>query len=174
MDTLSRDSSSSSNIVPIAGVFAAVIALILSIVALVQVSGLKKTVAAQSDTIAKIPDLENQVRTTATKAETDLKNLQAGIQGAFDKVGAEIGTIKDTMAKLQEAAKKPAAAPAGKSGAVATGVMNADGTYTIAAGDTFAKVARKFGVRLDSIEAENPGVDPARLKVGQKIRIPKK
>jgi LysM repeat protein len=174
MDTLSRDSSSSSNIVPIAGVFAGVIALILSIAALVQVSGLKKTVTAQADTIAKIPDLENQVRATATKSETDLKNLQAGIQGAFDKVGGEIGAIKDTVAKLQEAAKKPAAAAGGKGGAVATGVMNADGTYTIGAGDTLAKVARKFGVRVDAIEAENPGINSAHLKVGQKIRVPKK
>jgi LysM repeat protein len=173
MDTLSRDSSSSSNIVPIAGVFAGVVALILSIAALVQVSTVKKTVAAQGDTIAKIPDLENQVRTTAAKAENDLKGLQAGVQKALTDVGTEFGNVNAKIAKLEEAAKKPAPA-AGKAGAAPTGVKNADGTYTIAKGDTLASVARKFGVRLDSLEAENPGVDSRSLKVGQKIRIPKK
>ena len=53
-------------------------------------------------------------------------------------------------------------------------MLNADGTYTIAAGDTFSKVARKFNVKMDAIEAENPGLDPTKLKVGQKIRIPRK
>ena len=174
MDTLSRDSSSSSNIVPIAGVFAGVIALILAIAALVQVSSLKKTVTAQADTIAKIPDLENQVRSTASKAENDVKSLQAGIQKALTDVGTEFGNVNAKIAKIEDAMKKPAPA-AGKGAAAApTGVMNPDGTYTIAAGDTLAKIARKFGVRVDSIEAENPGIDSSRLKVGQKIRVPKK
>jgi peptidoglycan DL-endopeptidase LytF len=44
----------------------------------------------------------------------------------------------------------------------------------VAPGDTLAKIARKFAVKVDGLEAENPGLDPARLKVGQKIRIPKK
>ena len=42
---------------------------------------------------------------------------------------------------------------------------------TIAPGDTLAKVARKFGTKIDTIEAQNPGLDPTRLKVGQKIKI---
>ena len=65
----------------------------------------------------------------------------------------------------------PAAAKGGAA-AAPTGVRNADGTYTIAAGDTLAKVAKKFGVSLDSILAENPGIEPSRLRVGQKVRLP--
>ncbi len=53
-------------------------------------------------------------------------------------------------------------------------MLNADGTYTVGAGDTFAKIARKFAGKMDAIEAENPGLDPTKLRVGQKIRIPKK
>ena len=55
-----------------------------------------------------------------------------------------------------------------------TGVLNADGTYSIAPGDTLAKIARKFAVKVDAIEAENPGLDPTKIGVGKKIRIPKK
>jgi LysM repeat protein len=67
--------------------------------------------------------------------------------------------------------KKPAAAKGGAA-AAPTGVRNADGTYTIAAGDTLAKVAKKFALRLDDVLAENPGLDPSRLRVGQKIKLP--
>jgi LysM repeat protein len=44
--------------------------------------------------------------------------------------------------------------------------------YTIAQGDTFGDLARKFHVKVKAIEAANPGVNSARLKVGQKIKIP--
>jgi LysM repeat protein len=84
--------------------------------------------------------------------------------------------LRGQVTKVEEAMKARAAAPAGKGGAAAapTGVLNADGTYPIAPGDTLAKIARKFATKLDAIEAENPGLNPAHLKVGQKIKIPKK
>ncbi|HKB57447.1 MAG TPA: LysM domain-containing protein, partial [Lacunisphaera sp.] len=62
----------------------------------------------------------------------------------------------------------------GKGAPAPTGVMNADGTYSVAPGDTLSKIAKKFAVRVDAISAENPGLDPAKLRVGQKIHIPKK
>lgn len=173
MDTLSRDSNGSGSVLPLVGVIAGGLALVLSITALFKLSTLQKAVAAHDAEIAKIATLESDVRATATKADTDVKSLRAGIQTTFDQVGAEIGTINAKIAKIEEAQKARAAAPAAKGGAAApTGQRNADGTYTIGSGDTLAKVARKFGVKLDAIEAENPGLDPAKLKVGQKIRIP--
>jgi LysM repeat protein len=175
MDTLSRDSNSSGSILPLVGVIAGGLALVLSIVALVKLSTLQKSVAAHDEAIAKIPSIEQSVSAASAKAETDIKGLRTGIQTALDQVGNEIGTINAKLTKIEEAMKKPAPA-AGKAGGAAapTGVLNADGTYTIGSGDTLSKVARKFGVRTDSIEAENPGLDPAKLRVGQKIRIPKK
>ncbi len=175
MDTLSRDSNSSGSILPLVGVIAGGLALVLSIVALVKLSTLQKSVAAHDEAInSKIPALEASVSAAAAKADTDIKGLRTGIQTALDQVGNEIGTINAKITKIEEAMKKPAPA-AGKAGAAApTGVLNADGTYTIGSGDTLSKVARKFGVRTDSIEAENPGLDPAKLRVGQKIRIPKR
>jgi len=44
--------------------------------------------------------------------------------------------------------------------------------YAIASGDTFSSLALKFKVTTRAIEAANPGVDPKRLQVGQKIKIP--
>lgn len=44
--------------------------------------------------------------------------------------------------------------------------------YVVAPGDTFYSIGRKFGVGYKAIEAANPGVDPKRLRVGQKLVIP--
>lgn len=173
MDTLSRDSNSSGSVLPLVGVIAGALGLILSIVALVKLSTLQKTVAAHDAEIPRIASVEGELRAATAKTESDMKGLREGVQNALNQVGEQLGAINAKLVKIEEAQKaKPVAG--GKAGAAPTGVLNADGTYSIAPGDTLAKIARKFAVKLDAIEAENPGLDPARLKVGQKIRIPKK
>lgn len=157
------------------GVIAGALGLILAIVALVKLSTLQKTVAAHDAEIPKIATIEGDLRAATAKSESDLRGLREGVQNALTQVGTEIGTLRAQITKVEEAQKAKAVAPAGKGGAAApTGVLNADGTYTIAAGDNFSKIARKFAVKMDAIEAENPGLDPTKLKVGQKIRIPRK
>lgn len=44
--------------------------------------------------------------------------------------------------------------------------------YTIAHGDNFSTLAKKFHVSVRAIVDANPGVEPTKLKVGQKINIP--
>lgn len=45
--------------------------------------------------------------------------------------------------------------------------------YTIARGDSFSTIAKKFpGVTAKAIQEANPGVDPLKLQIGQKIVIP--
>jgi LysM repeat protein len=178
MDTLSRDSNSSGSILPLVGVIAGGLALVLSIVALVKLGTLQKTVAAQADEVAKISTIESDVRSAAAKSDADIKGLRSGIQTAFDQFSTTIGTINGQIAKLEEAVKKPApvAGAKGAHGAkgVVTGTVDADGNYAVAPGDTLSKIAKKFATRIDAIEAENPGLDARKLKVGQKIKIPKK
>jgi nucleoid-associated protein YgaU len=177
MDTLSRDSNSSGSVLPLVGVIAGALGLILAIVALVKLSTLQKTVAVHDTEIPKIATIEGEMRAATTKSESDLRGLREGVQNALNDVGTQIGALRAQVTKIEEAQKaKPVAAAPGKGGAAAapTGVLNSDGTYSIAPGDTLAKVARKFGVKLDAIEAENPGLDPTKIKIGQKIRIPKK
>ena len=175
MDTLSRDSNSSGSILPLVGVIAGGLALVLSITALFKLSTLQKTVAAHDLEIPKIASLEGEVRAAAAKSDADVKSLRTGIQSTFDQVGAEIGTINAKIAKIEEAQKARSAAPGGKGGVVVvTGTVDANGNYSVAPGDTLSKIAKKFATRVDTIEAENPGLDPTKLKVGQKIKIPKK
>ena len=44
--------------------------------------------------------------------------------------------------------------------------------YAIAKGDNFSTLAKKFHVSTKAIADANPGVEPTKLKIGQKIHIP--
>jgi LysM repeat protein len=45
-------------------------------------------------------------------------------------------------------------------------------SHVVAAGDTLASIARKYGVSLTSLQSANPGVTPKKLKVGQSLNLP--
>lgn len=44
--------------------------------------------------------------------------------------------------------------------------------HTVKAGDTPSSIARAYNVKLDTLMALNPSLDPRRMKVGQTVRIP--
>ena len=45
-------------------------------------------------------------------------------------------------------------------------------TYTVASGDTMARIASRLGVSLRSLIAENEIADPTRIEVGQVLLVP--
>jgi len=45
-------------------------------------------------------------------------------------------------------------------------------TYPIAAGDTFYSLAKRFGITVDMLMKNNPGVNPEGLLIGQLICVP--
>jgi LysM repeat protein len=45
-------------------------------------------------------------------------------------------------------------------------------TYTIKSGDTIGRVAKTYRTSIDKILEVNKGVNPTKLKVGQKLTIP--
>lgn len=55
-----------------------------------------------------------------------------------------------------------------------TGVAGGTATeHVIVKGDTFGGLAKKYHVTLKALTGANPGVQPSRLKIGQKITIPR-
>lgn len=44
--------------------------------------------------------------------------------------------------------------------------------HTIAKGETLSTIGKRYGVGYKSIEAANPGINPTRLRIGDKIKIP--
>lgn len=169
MDTISRENNS---MLPVGGIIVGVIALLLGGYSAIKLSSVGKTLAAHEEKLVKVDSLESQVSSTAAtadKASRDLAALTRSTQDAFNQVGAELGNLRAGITKLEEAAKAPARSSKGGAPAVA-----GPDEYIIKAGDTFAKIARAQGTSIDAMQQVNPGVDSSKLKIGQKIKLPKK
>ena len=170
MDTISRENNS---MLPVAGVIVGVLALLVGGYGAIKASGLQKKVDEQAEKVAKIDGIESQlgsVAATAEKSAKDIGSLSRTTQEAFNTVAADLGNIHAAITKIEESAKRPAAGKAGHGPVVA-----GPGEYVIKAGDTFAKVGRANGGFSGSeVASVNPGIDPAKLKVGQKIKLPQK
>lgn len=171
MDTISRDNNTSY--LPVAGVIVGLVALVLSAVALVKVSSANKTLAAHEEKVMKIDNIESTANTaagTADKAAKNVDSLAQQTQTAVNKLGEMINDASGRLTKIEESAKRPAAAAGKSSGPVVAG----PGEYVVKTGDTFAKIARAQGVSPADLAAVNPGVDSSKLKIGQKLKLPKK
>ena len=78
-----------------------------------------------------------------------------------------VPTPSKTVKKpAKKTVKKTAPAGAGAEAAAAAG------GYTVEKGDTPEKIARKLGVKLQALLDANPGLDPKKLQVGQKLSVP--
>ncbi len=55
---------------------------------------------------------------------------------------------------------------------IASAPSAAETEHTIVKGEVLATIAKKYGVGWKAIEAANPGINPNRLKIGDKIKIP--
>ncbi len=189
MDTTS--SRNGSLLVPAVAVVA-VIALIIGIIGLVKVNKLGKQLGAVSvaDLAARVDTIDATAKKAsddAGRATTRVTGLSTDTQRAFDQVGSELATMRTSLNKLTTDAEAlsarlasgPAraaassAASGGGSGPT-PGTVDEDGTYVVKGGDTLAKIGATVGVAWQEIVKANPGINPNRLQVGQKIVIPKR
>ncbi|MGH7475458.1 MAG: D-alanyl-D-alanine carboxypeptidase/D-alanyl-D-alanine endopeptidase [Longimicrobiales bacterium] len=93
-------------------------------------------------------------------------------RGAEDRAEGEVSAPQEqtettgpiaspaTPGETPTAASDPAAADA------------ADATYVIQSGDTMDAIARRHGISVTALQQANPGVNPRRLQIGQRIRLP--
>ena len=191
MDPISRESSPSY--LPIAGLIAGIVGLILGAIALVNSSKANSAAAAAAEQAASQASRIDGIEATATSASSAATNasaaanravsgvesLKTSTQEGFNMVAAEFGKTNGELAKLQQSATRsgrPAgtasAAPAGASAAEPAGA--GPGEYLVKAGDTGYKIATANGVSVADLQAVNPGVSWTALKVGQKLKLPKK
>ena len=94
-------------------------------------------------------------------------NANRNITSLHNPSSAPTATAPSVLPTPLAAGNLPVASAAGSAGG-----SGAD-TYVVAAGDTLGAIADKFGISLTQLEAFNPGVDPARLQIGQTLKIPK-
>ncbi|MDR0933220.1 MAG: LysM peptidoglycan-binding domain-containing protein, partial [Victivallales bacterium] len=119
------------------------------------------------DTVGKIA-IQHGVSSTAIMKANELDEAKAKRLRIGQKlvIPGKTGAIKSVQSD-----KKPATAPV-----TVTGKLNADGTYSVVAGDFPGKIARKFGIKeADLMKANNlTAASAKRIKIGQKLVIPGK
>jgi LysM repeat protein len=172
MDTISSRESSGSPL-PLVGVIAGVLGLVLGVVAIVKVSNANKRLDEHQpkiDMVDGIKSTADAANDAAAKAGREAATLRQSLTSVAKEASDYMGALRADVDKLKEDMKKPAPAAKGSSGPVVAG----PGEYVIKSGDTFAKIARAQGVSLADLQAVNAGVNPSKLSVGQKIKLPKK
>jgi membrane-bound lytic murein transglycosylase D len=123
-------------------------------------------VVAKGETVAKIAKA-NGVTSAALVQANGLKDTKL-------KIGQKL-TIPEVAGAGAEPKAVMANAPPAKvvvAAAVAKQVASPAGTYQVAAGDTLAKIAKKFGTKAEALAKLNSIADPKKLKVGMKIQVP--
>lgn len=90
-----------------------------------------------------------------------------------------------TAAVAATATATPPRTPAGPTTTLRTAVPTAEATtaasptvggetsYTVRPGDTLGAIAERFGLKLEALEAANPGVNATTLQLGATLKIPK-
>jgi|APCry1669188879_1035177.scaffolds.fasta_scaffold12953_2 LysM repeat protein len=123
-------------------------------------------VVAKGETVAKIAKA-NGVTSAALVKANGLKDtkLKMGQKLTIPEVAGAGTEPKAVMANTPPAKAVVAAA-------VAKQVASPAGTYQVAAGDTLAKIAKKFGTKAETLAKLNSIADPKKLKVGMKIQVP--
>ncbi|MEX2045284.1 MAG: LysM domain-containing protein [Opitutus sp.] len=170
MDTISRENNS---LLPVGGIIVGVLALLLGGYAAISLSKVNRTLNEQATKLGRIDMVEsasNSAATAAEKAAKDIQSLTRSTQDAFNLVSTELSSLRTSVTKLEESAKRPAAA-AKKGG---ESVVAGSDEYIVKSGDTGMKIAGSHGISVGDLQAVNPGVSWTGLRVGQKLKLPKK
>ena len=122
----------------------------------------RRHLVVKGDTLAKIARANGVTVAALAKAN--------GVQGTMIKLGQKLKIPESAGAgTVAVAASTPAKAVAA---AAAKQNSSPAGTYTVAAGDTLAKIAKKFGTKADTLAKLNSINDPKKLKIGMKLQVP--
>ena len=134
------------------------------------VLGIKAKGAAQlaSDEAAlaktQVSELSAQL---ASKASADaVAALQADLAATKEQTAKNEAEFAAAIVALQKVA---AAKPTTNTGKNATPA--GPGEYVVAKGDNLGSIAKKNGISLKAIQDLNPGVNPNRLQIGQKLKV---
>ncbi len=105
-------------------------------------------------------------------ATTETQAPETGLAAQGPSAPSAVPTVKalppPPAAKTPKA--KPAAAPAKQAAASAAAAPTTE--YVVKSGDTLFLISKRTNYRQSAILAANPGLNPDRIRVGQKIKLP--
>ncbi len=103
----------------------------------------------------------------ASKANADaVAALQADLAATKEQTAKNEAEFAAAIVALQKVASAPKSTGSGKSATPA-----GPGEYVVAKGDNLGSIAKKNGISLKAIQDPNPGVNPNRLQIGQKLKV---
>lgn len=112
------------------------------------------------------------LRTSVNRVTIQMKGISGSTSSTGRSTSPKPLTTKPVASPVASSPSSTASTGSASVPSAPVSQVDADGTYTIKSGDTFARLSGLFGVSVQAIEAANPGVDPRRLRIGQKIYIP--
>jgi LysM repeat protein len=133
------------------------------------VLGIKAKSAAQAagDEAAaakvSVSELGNALAGKANSA--DVTALAADLAATKDQTIKNEAELAAKIADLQKVASAKPVVGSGKSAAPA-----GPGEYAVAKGDTLGAIAKKVGLSVKALQDLNPGVNPNRMQIGQKLK----
>ena len=120
-----------------------------------KIASLESNLGTVTKAIEKdVADVKRSMRSLAMQAGTALKKAEA-----LEKEGVQIAASPVSPLAAQKRKGNISSTPSATS-------------HTIAAGDTYGKLSTKYKVGVNALLDANPGVDPRRLRIGQKIIVP--
>ena len=161
-DTISSSSSESKLplIVGILGFALGAAGLVLGIKAKSAAQAAGDEAAAAKTSVAELG------AALAGKANTaDVQAIAADLAATKQSTEANEKALAEQIAALQKVATAPKAAANGKAAAPA-----GPGEHVVAKGETLGAIARKAGISVKALQELNPGVNPNRLQIGQKLK----
>ncbi len=151
------------------------IAVVAVIVAFVAASSASKANKAAADLKSQLGRMTVALE-TMPQMEARIGTCEQNLRGLANETSAYLNNLQNQITKLRAPPPTPTPTPPSGGGNAAGAPPAPTGytEYTIKERDMVSRVAAAHGVKLADLIKANPGVDLDRVKVGQKIKIPKK
>lgn len=109
----------------------------------------------------------------------ELIQKNQSLAGTSQRLSEENQRLKEQLARLQPGLVGRTATPGGTpassvqpGGSATTPPPVARATHTVAKGETYYSIAKQYRITAAALEAANPGVNPNRLSIGQRLALP--
>lgn len=123
-----------------------------------------------------VTQLRNEMAVRLQNINQALEGQRQSILQLDQKIMSGSRTTTPTRTGTGTAVTPPSGqTPTGGNATTATAATPGTATvHTIAKGETLSTLAKKYNVSLASILTANPGIEPNKLAIGQKVNIPAK
>lgn len=122
--------------------------------------------AALQKDVSQIRDKLGQMDKQSNLFGRQLREVKSKTQSGFENMSKAVESTRAVVAELQQKMSQPAVKEAARPAAPASDY------HTVRSGDTFEKLARQYDTTVEAFLTANPGANPRRLQIGQRVKIP--